>query len=63
VTIKLDENLPDDLAPILGALGHDVETVPSEHMTGADDSAVWAAAQRESRLFVTQDLEFSDARK
>lgn len=28
--IKLDENLPADLAEILIELGHDVDTVPDE---------------------------------
>ena len=28
--IKLDENLPAELAGLLAALGHDAETVPGE---------------------------------
>ena len=61
--IKLDENLPAELAAALAALGHDVETVPGEGLRGAPDAAVWMAAQREGRFLVTQDLDFSDARR
>jgi predicted nuclease of predicted toxin-antitoxin system len=61
--IKLDENLPAGLAHALGALGHDVETVPGERLRGVPDSEVWSAAQREGRFLVTQDLDFSDARR
>lgn len=49
-------------APRLAALGFDVDTVSSEGLTGRTDSDVWAAAQADGRLLVTQDLDFSDAR-
>ena len=61
--IKLDENLPAALAPLLAALGHEVDTVPAEGLAGQDDDIVWRAAQAEGRFLVTQDLDFSDARK
>jgi predicted nuclease of predicted toxin-antitoxin system len=61
--IKLDENLPFSLATILPDLGHDVHTIPQEHLSGATDSSLWEAAQRESRFLVTQDLDFSDIRQ
>lgn len=61
--IKLDENLPTRLVPLLTDLGHDVETVPDEQIAGRDDHVVWNAAQAEGRFLVTQDLDFSDARK
>jgi predicted nuclease of predicted toxin-antitoxin system len=61
--IKLDENLPANLAGVLAGLGHDVETVPGERLRGVPDAAVWtAAAQREGRFLITQDLDFSDVR-
>ena len=63
MNIKLDENLPDSLVFKLQALGHDVDTVPSEHLTGRDDNEVWQAAQAASRFLVTQDLDFSDVRR
>jgi predicted nuclease of predicted toxin-antitoxin system len=63
VRIKLDENLPAGLVPLLAALGHDVDTVLAEDIGGKDDDVVWRAAQRDRRFLVTQDLDFSDARK
>jgi hypothetical protein len=63
VRIKLDENLPAALVPLLAALGHDVATVPAEGIAGEDDGVVWRAAQADGRFLVTQDLDFSDARK
>jgi len=61
--IKLDENLPARLAGHLVRLGHDVDTVPEEGLSGADDAHVWDAAQQEERFFITQDLDFSDLRR
>jgi predicted nuclease of predicted toxin-antitoxin system len=61
--IKLDENLPSQLVPVLTELGHDVDTVPSEGITGKDDAIVWHAAQACQRFLITQDLDFSDVRK
>src|SRR5437870_1438123 len=60
--IKLDENLPTSVAVSLRAIGHDVDTVPEEGLRGFADPDVWAAAKRESRFFITQDLDFSDIR-
>lgn len=59
--IKLDENLPDELADLLAA-DHDVHTVRGESLAGRDDRTVFAAAVRERRVLITQDLDFSDLR-
>lgn len=61
--IKLDENLPATAAAHLRSLGHDVHTVPDEGLGGALDDLIFQAAQHEDRFLVTQDLDFSDARK
>lgn len=61
--IKLDENLPASLAVALGGLGHDIQTVPQQGLTGKRDEAVWEVAQREGRFLITQDLDFSDIRR
>ena len=61
--IKLDENLPDRLAPVLTALGHSVDTARGEHLTGHADPQVWTATQAAQRFLITQDLDFSDMRR
>jgi predicted nuclease of predicted toxin-antitoxin system len=60
---KLDENLPVDLARVLSGLGHEVDTVPQEALTGRPDSVVWACTQEAERILITQDLDFSDIRR
>jgi predicted nuclease of predicted toxin-antitoxin system len=61
--IKLDENLPLQLAALLREFGHDVHGVKDELLAGHADSEIWEAAQKESRFLITQDLDFSDSRK
>lgn len=61
--IKLDENLPRRLVRFLNDLGHDADTVFDERLAGRDDGVVWQAAQADGRFLITQDLDFSDARK
>jgi len=61
--IKLDENLPRELAGIITGLGHDADTVLDEGLGGLDDGTVWNGSQQAERFFVTQDLDFSDIRK
>lgn len=61
--IKLDENMPAGLAESLAPRGHEIDTVPLENLSGADDDTVWRAAQAGQRFLITQDLDFSDIRK
>jgi len=61
--IKLDENLPVRLASVLNSYGHDVHATRQEALSGHPDAEIWEAAQNESRFLITQDLDFSDARK
>jgi len=61
--IKLDENMPFRLVEVLRRLGHDLDTVPQEGLTGRGDKTVWDAAQATGRFLITQDLDFSDARR
>jgi predicted nuclease of predicted toxin-antitoxin system len=60
--LKLDENIPSSARARLALLGHDVDTVLDENLGGRADPQIWAAAQHEERLLVTQDMDFSDAR-
>jgi predicted nuclease of predicted toxin-antitoxin system len=61
--IKLDENLPLQIASRLNALGHDVHTAFGEGLSGCMDGELWEAAQREERFLITQDLDFSDTQR
>jgi predicted nuclease of predicted toxin-antitoxin system len=61
--IKLDENLPVELAEMYAAAGHDVHTVPAESLSGRDDPTIFLAAILEGRLLFTQDMDFSDLRQ
>src|ERR1700756_181087 len=60
---KLDENLPLQIAIDPRARTHDVQTVGEEGLTGGVDANIWQATQREGRILITQDLDFSDTRK
>lgn len=61
--IKLDENLPAELAHVLRALQHNVHTVQDEKLVGRDEDVIFRAAVAEDRLLMTQDLDFSDIRR
>ena len=61
--VKLDENLPESLLHAQSALGHDVDNVRLEGIVGQSDPKVWQAAQDSARFLITQDLDFSDARR
>ena len=60
--IKLDENIPAQLAEILATLGHDADTVADENLKGQPDPMIWQLAQDSERFLITQDLDFSDIR-
>ena len=61
--IKLDENLPAALIDVLSNLGHDVDSVQMEGLSGEPDEMIWEAAGDEYRFLISQDLDFSDIRR
>lgn len=61
--IKLDENLPAEVADLLLSRGHDTHTVAQELLVGRVDDVIIRAAINEDRVLLTQDLDFSDLRK
>jgi predicted nuclease of predicted toxin-antitoxin system len=61
--IKLDENVTTGVIPVLKSSGHDVQTTSDEGLTGKPECEIWSATQSEDRFLVTQDMDFSDARK
>ena len=58
--LKLDENLGKKAADVLGALGHDVQTVLEQGMSRAPDEEVIRLCQSEQRCLVTLDLDFGN---
>jgi len=62
VRLKLDENLPVELADLFRDAGHDVLTVLDQELGGAKDPELAIVCLREGRAIVTLDLDFSDIR-
>ncbi|MBL9123425.1 MAG: DUF5615 family PIN-like protein [Planctomycetaceae bacterium] len=60
--LKVDENLHVEVADRLAAAGHDVHTVASEGLRGAEDTAIVERCRAEDRALVTLDLDFADIR-
>ena len=61
--LKLDENMPADLAALLEEAGHDVEDVVGEGLGGKVDEVIIEAATEEERILLTFDLDFADVRR
>lgn len=60
--LKLDENLPSELAEELRAAGHDADTVYDEGLAGTADPDLLLAAHGESRILLTLDKGIGDVR-
>ena len=61
--IKLDENVPAELADDLRAAGHDADSVIAERLTGEPDAVVVAAARDAGRVLFTLDKGLGDVRR
>lgn len=61
--IKVDENLPREVADLFQTAGHDAITVGDERLGGKPDATIGAVIQIEERALVTLDLDFADIRK
>jgi len=61
--IKLDENLPAELADDLRRLGHVVDSVTDEGLAGRADSFVADAARRARRCLFSLDKGLGDIRR
>ena len=62
MTFKVDENLPKDAAELMRRHSFDTATVQEETLAGAEDEVIARAIQREHRILITLDLDFSDIR-
>lgn len=58
--LKLDENLGARGRSLLGQAGHDVCTVPMQHLESATDHELIARCISEGRALVTLDLDFAN---
>ena len=63
IRVKIDEDLPGEIAEFFRTAGHDARTVLDENLQGTDDERLWSVLQNESRCLVTADRGFADARR
>lgn len=61
--VKIDEDLPEEVATIFAAAGYEAVTVRSQGWGGLLDEELWPRVQAEGRWLVTADKEFGDVRK
>lgn len=62
LSIKLDEDLPAEIAVLLRDAGHDAVTVVDQGMAGTPDAELWQLIQKENRCLLTADKGFANAR-
>ena len=60
--IKVDEDLPEDVARIFSEAGSIADTVRQQGWGGSEDADLWDRVQAESRWLVTADKGFGDVR-
>lgn len=63
VCLKIDEDLPRQLAGLLIARGHDALTVVEQGWQGVADDILWSRIQSERRWLITADKGFADLRQ
>lgn len=63
VRLKVDENLPSEIADLLNRDGHDAMTVVDQGWRGLSDGDLWRRIQAEGRWIVTADKDFGDLRR
>jgi predicted nuclease of predicted toxin-antitoxin system len=61
--LKVDEDLPADIAKLFIASGHDATTVTAQGWSGIADEKLWPRVQGEGRWLVTGDKGFADLRR
>jgi predicted nuclease of predicted toxin-antitoxin system len=60
--VKIDEDLPRQVADIVGARGYEVATVVGQGWQGLSDDELWPRVQDEGRWLITADKGFADLR-
>jgi predicted nuclease of predicted toxin-antitoxin system len=61
--VKIDEDLPRQIADLIAAQGHDAATVVEQGWQGVSDDDLWPRVQGERRWLVTADKGFADLRR
>jgi len=62
IRVKVDEDLPRQVAELFSAWGHNAVTVVMQGWQGLADEALWPRVQQEERWLVTADKGFADLR-
>jgi predicted nuclease of predicted toxin-antitoxin system len=60
--VKIDEDLPRQIADLVAARGYDVATVMGQGWQGASDDELFPRVQNEGRWLITADKGFADLR-
>jgi predicted nuclease of predicted toxin-antitoxin system len=63
VRIKVDEDLPRQIADLLISHGHDAGTVVGQGWQGVSDDILWPRVQNERRWLITADKGFANLRR
>jgi predicted nuclease of predicted toxin-antitoxin system len=63
VRIKVDEDLPRQIADLLISRGHDAATVVGQGWQGVSDDVLWPRVQNERRWLITADKGFANLRR
>ncbi|WP_437757647.1 DUF5615 family PIN-like protein [Sorangium sp. So ce1389] len=61
--LKIDENLPEDVAELMRQAGHDVSTVLVQGLGGRPDPDIARVCAEEGRALLTLDVDFANVRR
>ena len=59
IRVKMDEDLPRQVADLFSERGHDAVTVVMQGWQGFTDAALWPLVQQEERWLITADKSFA----
>jgi hypothetical protein len=62
VRVKVDEDLPRQMADLFTECGYDATTVVGQRWQGLSDAELWPRVQQEGRWLVTADKGFANLR-
>ena len=60
IKLKIDENLPKEVAQLFNQRGRNAQTVLDQNLKGCTDEILLSICQEEKRILVTLDLDFSN---